>query len=297
MIGESLQEVAIRNIAVATDFGPWSYQAARHALVVARQFGAVVHFLHAVRRSEFAMVPDLMIELDELTKHDCDDFMERLGAVRDLDDIESRCWNMDGEIPDVFGSLVSQLKVDLLVLGTRGRTGISKFLFGSVAEEICRNVSCPVLTLGPLSRRPSRELSVKRILFVTDLSKESQAVIPYVSMAARTWGAAIDLLQFDSLDRPDLLLSAEEFSSALSPGPTGKQPSSIRYQGAAGKLSATVLDVAKRNRNDLIVLGLEHDHSLYGSGSGSDAYEIICQASCPVLSVCSSFRGERSRVE
>ena len=297
MIGELSGDVAIRNIAVATDFGPWSYQAARHALLVARQFGAVVHFLHAVRRSQFALVPDLMIELDELTKHDCEDFVAQLRAVRDLDGIELRCWNVDGEISEVFEPLISQQEIDLLVLGTRGRTGFSKFFFGSVSEEICRNVSCPVLTLGPWCRRPSRELTVKRILLVTDLSEDSQVVIPYVSTAARAWGAEIDLLHFDSHDRPDLLLSAEEFGHALIFDVTGKQLASIRYHAAAGKVSPAVLEVAKRNRDDLIVLGLEHDHSLYGNASSSDAYEIVCEASCPVLSVDSTFARRSVRSE
>ena len=50
--------VVIRNIAIATDFSPWSDRATQHALVVARWYGAALHFLHAVRRSEFSFVPD-----------------------------------------------------------------------------------------------------------------------------------------------------------------------------------------------------------------------------------------------
>lgn len=278
-------DISIRNIAVATDFGPWSDQAARHALIVARQFGATVHFLHAIRRSEFALVPDLMIELDQLTKRDCDEFTSRLAALRDLDGVDTRCWNLDGEVSDVLEPVIREQNIDLLVLGTRGRTGISKFLFGSMAEEICQSTSCPVLTVGPRCRRPSREMNVRRVLCVTDLSEKSHAAIPYVLTAARTWNAEIDLLQFDSHDRSDLLGSIEEFGWAFKSGLLGEQPPSIRYHGASGKLSAAALDHASRNGDDLIVLGLSRDRSVYGGQSSSDAYEIICDAGCPVLNV------------
>lgn len=284
-------DISIRNIAVATDFGPWSEQAARHALIVARQFGAAVHFLHAVRRSEYALVPDLMVELDELSKRDSENFISRLAALKDLDGIDIHSWNLDGEIPDVLDPVISGEKIDLLVLATRGRTGISKFLFGSIAEEICRGALCPVLTVGPACRRPNKELNVSRVLFATDLSKNAYAAIPYVLTAARTWNAEIDLLQFDSHERSDLLSSIEEFGRAFTDSLAGEPPPSIRYQGASGKLSAAVLDHARQNGDDLVVLGLDRDRSLYGVQSSSDAYEIICDADCPVLNVPpSSFR-------
>ena len=64
LTASSPPDVLVRNIAIATDFSPWSDRATQHALLVARQFGAAVHFVHAVRRSEFALVPDMMVELE-----------------------------------------------------------------------------------------------------------------------------------------------------------------------------------------------------------------------------------------
>src|SRR5271165_1918869 len=70
----------IRNIAVATDFCPWSERALQHALVLARHFGAVLHILHVVRRAEFSFVPDFMVPLDELAERDFDYLIGRLNA-------------------------------------------------------------------------------------------------------------------------------------------------------------------------------------------------------------------------
>src|SRR3974390_878694 len=104
--------LAIRNIAIATDFSPWSDRAMQHALLVARRFGAVLHVLHTVRRSEFAFVPALMVQLDELAARDCEDLMRRLHAAHSLDEIKYRLWNLYGEV-STFGDFVKEQQIDL----------------------------------------------------------------------------------------------------------------------------------------------------------------------------------------
>ena len=122
----------VRNIAVATDFCPWSERALQHAIVLAHQFGAVLHILHVVRRTEFSFVPDFMVLLDELAERDFDDLIDRLNADHSLASIEHQCWNIDGEISGVLEDFVRDHRIDLMLLGTRGRTGPSEFLLESV---------------------------------------------------------------------------------------------------------------------------------------------------------------------
>ena len=286
MTVRSSPDVYVRNIAIATDFSPWSDRATRHALLVARQFGAVVHLLHAVRRSEFSLVPDMMVELDALAERDCDDLIARLGAAHELESIEIRHWNIDGEISEVFEDFIHDHRIDLLVLGTRGRSGISRILSGSIAQEISHYVSCPILTVGPWSRGASRPLLINRVLFATDLSKESKAAIPYVVTAARTWNAKIDVLHVCSSRDSDCRHLMQEFGRAIED--VAKPDGAIRYNLIHGKPSTAVLEFARQNREDLIVLGLARHRSLYGGPSLSHAYEIMRQATCPVLSVRST---------
>lgn len=279
---------AIRNIAVATDFCPWSERALQHALVVARHFGAVLHILHVVRRTEFSLVPDLMVPLDELAERDCDDLIGRLNASHSLANIEYRFWNIDGEISGVLESFVRDHKIDLMILGSRGRTGISKFLLGSVAQEIFHFVSCPVLTVGPWSRGTARPIQLKKVLFATDLSPESAAVLPYVLMPATIWHAEIDVLHVCSSENCQCQHRMEDLRRRMEARPSGQEPLVVRYNVLTGPPSPTVLNFAMREKGDLIVLGLDHHRSLYGGPSDSHAYEIMRQARCPVLSVSSA---------
>lgn len=276
--------LAIRNIAVATDFSPWSNQAMQHALLVARRYGASVHILHAVRRSEFLFVPDMLVSLDEVADRDCEELIRRLHATHSLDSLDYRCWNLHGEV-SVLGDFVRNHNIDLLVVGTRGRRGISKLLLGSVAEEISRCVSCPVLTVGPWSRGAATRLELQRVLFATDLSPQSITAVPYVLAAAKMWGAGIDVLHVRSVDSADCEQRMEAYSNRLLSMDGSEPGTSIRYHVVAGEPSSTVLDFARQNKEGLIVLGLENHRSLYDGPPLSHAYQIVCQARCPVLSV------------
>ncbi len=276
--------LAIRNIAVATDFSPWSDRAMQHALVIARWYGAALHIVHTIRPSEFSFVPDLMVQMDELAERDCDDLMGRLNAAHKLDGITHRLWNLYGEV-SAFGAFVRDQNIDLLVLGTRGRSGISKLLLGSVAEDIFHCVSCPVLTVGPWSRGAASRLALKNVLFATDLSPQSTAALPYVLAAAKSWRAAVDVLHVSSPDRSDGDSRMQAYRRKLD-ALTAREPwLSIRYHVMSGEPSSAVLDFAAKNKEDLIVMGLDDHRSLYDGPPLSHACEIVRQARCPVLSV------------
>ena len=278
---------AIRNIAVATDFSPWSDRAMQHALVIARWYGAVLHIFHTVRRSEFSFVPDLMVRMDKLAERDCEDLKNRLNAAHGLEGINHHFWMLYGEV-STFDDFVGDHNIDLMVLGTRGRSGISKFFLGSVTEEIFHCVSCPVLTVGPSSRGAASRLALKNVLFATDLSPQSTAALPYVLAASRAWGAPVDVLHVCSPHGSDSELRMDAYRRQVD-ALTATDPSiSIRYHLVQGEASPAVLDFACQNKEDLIVLGLDNHRSLYDGPSVSHAYEIVRQARCPVLSVRSA---------
>ena len=279
--------MAIRNIAVATDFSPWSDRAMQHALLIARWYEATLHILHTVRPSEFSFVPDLMVQLNELAERDYEDLMGRLHAAHKLDGITHRLWNLYGEV-STFGDFVRDQNIDLLVLGTRGRSGISKLVLGSVAEEIFHCVSCPVLTVGPWSRGAASRLELKNVLFATDLAPQSAAALPYILAVAKSWRAAVDVLHVCSPDRFDADFRMQAYRRQLDNLAISEPWLSIRYHMVPGEPSSAVLDFASQNKEDLIVLGLDDHRSLYKGPPLSHAYEIVRQARCPVLSVRSA---------
>jgi nucleotide-binding universal stress UspA family protein len=286
----SASSPVIRNIAIATDFSPWSDRAMQHALAIAHRFGAALHVVHAVRRSEFVFVPDLMVPMHEVAERDCENMMGLLRHAHSLDGIEHHCWTLGGECSEVFGEFVRDHNIDLLVLGTRARTGISKLLLGSIAEEIALSVPCPVLAIGPSSRAATRNLQVKRLLFATHLSLEASAAIPYVLTAAKAWDAEIDILPLCIPEASKWQQSMDAFNRKLDFLAAGKREISVLSLIQAAAPSAAVLDCALQNKEDLIVFGLDHRAPAHDGTPLPHADEILRQARCPVLSVRSQAR-------
>ena len=142
----------ITRILVPTDFSRPSEQALAYARSLAQRFGASLHLLHVVNRPLLA---------------------EGLAAEAFIDEssdmVEVAQQRLRKQAPDaasanaVFGyaakSIVqhaSQLGVDLIVMGSHGRTGIAHILLGSVAEAVVRTAPCPVLTVRDPVKAPER---------------------------------------------------------------------------------------------------------------------------------------------
>jgi universal stress protein A len=117
-------------ILVATDFS----DSARRALAVgaqyARAFGAHIHLLHI----SAAAGMDAMQPLADM----------RADAG---DDVSVTVVGRSGEPSEEILRYAASHAIDLIVMGTHGRTGVSRVLLGSVAESVLRNASCPVLVV------------------------------------------------------------------------------------------------------------------------------------------------------
>jgi hypothetical protein len=123
------------------------------------------------------------------------------------------------------------------------------------------------------------------VLFSTDLSRESLAATPYVLTAVREWRTELDSVHICSGAHPGHCSQMDNLSGKIRESLDGKEYVSFRSQLLTGKPAACVIDFARRNREDLIVLGLSPHHALHNGSLWSQAYEIVRHAPCPVLSV------------
>lgn len=141
--------LAIRNVLVATDFDDVSETALEYGRALARTFGATLHLFHAIENDfmrPMAVDPHALREavLERLKDHLTDDDRRTLGAraVVEMSDTPAHAIVRYARTADI----------DLIVTGTRGRTGVAHALAGSVAEYVVRTAPCPVLTVRPLER-------------------------------------------------------------------------------------------------------------------------------------------------
>ncbi len=138
----------MRRILVATDFSPVFESLVAHAAGLARQFEAELVLVHVFTRDEYAAAhADTGMAVDEYA-HELRTEMryriELLGGIGipvQFDAVEGR------STPEQIIATAQTLKVDLIVIGTHGRTGLRRVVLGSVAEEVLRHAPCPLLVV------------------------------------------------------------------------------------------------------------------------------------------------------
>jgi universal stress protein A len=139
-------------ILVPIDFSAPSDAALEYARTVARRFGASLHLLHVADDPYRALysaevyVPEMEGLRDEILGDATDRLKDRLQSsdIRELDaTAEAIIGTPAGSIVEYAGAH----DIDLIVMGTHGRGGMSHLLMGSVAERVVRTAPCPVLTV------------------------------------------------------------------------------------------------------------------------------------------------------
>jgi nucleotide-binding universal stress UspA family protein len=141
----------IKKILFPTDFSEGSAQALQYAVDMTRRYGAKLYLLHVIYEISEGIgwyIPHM--SMDELYKD-----IEK-GAKKELEKfgVEELSSLKDIEYRTVMGTPHKEIikfandnKIDLIIIGTHGRKGIDKIIFGSTAEHVVRYAPCPVLTV------------------------------------------------------------------------------------------------------------------------------------------------------
>ncbi len=147
--------ITLNKILVPTDFSDFSKPAMTYACAIAARFDAELHLLHVVPDPAM-LIPEaaafsveaMQSQTEQLSKDaavaleklPCDGWENGRPVVRAV------------RVGTAFLEIIDYAKkedIDLLVIGTHGRSGLMHVLMGSVAERIVRKAPCPVLTVKP----------------------------------------------------------------------------------------------------------------------------------------------------
>ncbi len=141
----------IRRILFATDFSEGSSHAYPYALDIAKQYEArlyLVHVIYDIAKSAGWYVPQVSIDeiyhdMEKSARNELEkSYMDDLVGMKDVEYVV-----LKGIPYEEIVKFAGVNKIDLVVLGTHGRRGIDRMLFGSTAEQVVRNAPCPVLSV------------------------------------------------------------------------------------------------------------------------------------------------------
>jgi nucleotide-binding universal stress UspA family protein len=143
----------IRKILVPLDFSPPSDQALAYARALAADSGASLHVLHVVEDRLLSGPWPNEVYLGELPKlratliGDAEERLRECAKLVEAEGVQVTCEVAIGGPTHTIVDAAATSDIDLIVMGTHGRTGLTHLLIGSVAERVIRHAPCPVLVV------------------------------------------------------------------------------------------------------------------------------------------------------
>lgn len=304
------KQLRIRRILVPVDFSPDSLGAIEFALPLLKQFGAELHLVHVFPPdyplASMAIMPLVIPEL-EVGKQ----LRQQLKAV-------ARKYGVDiapGNVHAVRGQpfrevcqLARKTGTDMIVMSTRGNTGLKHIALGSTAERIVRYSPCPVLIVRQPAESKStrngnshlRAKTFQKVLVPIDFSDCSMKGLVYARTLAKKFSARLELFhsvhldyyvssdEYARYDFPALMRQAEKDAiQKMRDLVRGTDWNGVKVESLidVGPPGSAIYDRAQDRHADLIVISTHGRTGLKHMFLGSVAEYVVRHARCSVLVV------------
>ena len=279
----------IKRILVPTDFSEQARNAYEVAIAIARKTGAAIKLLHVVEvpyGSTFSATGDLTLQPTSMEQVYVLQLMEKTKA-----DILRLANSFDHAGVEVVHQVevnrpINQIKdtikedrVDLVVMGSKGSSGLDEFLLGSNTEKVVRSAECPVLTVK--HRNPN--FDVKEIVLASDFKREIRHAMERFKSIQGMFGARLHLVYINT---PGAFESSGSISEKLEHAAQkyGLQNYTTNVYNDVVEEDG-ILHFAEDIRADLIMMATHGRTGLSHLLSGSIAEDLVNHTNIPVLTI------------
>lgn len=294
----------IKKIAAPVDLSAASMQALSYAIPLAERFQSDLHLLYVHENShEFSTgsMSQLLYDIAKMrTRVESAAQSGRPSLIR-----EKNCHVLIGRAYKKVCDFARELAADLIVLATRGQTGLARVVLGSTAERIVQFAPCPVLVVRQRrqteeTERKEFEFAPRNILVSTDFSQCSMAGLKYAALFARAFDAR--LLLFHALFPPNpVLVDRMSVNLPVELDATRRMNAQLEMEALTqlhflrGVACATetrtgyaiqeICAAIERANIDLVITSTHGATGLKHAVIGSVAEQVVRYAHCPVLVV------------
>ncbi len=285
-----VSRLSLKNILFPTDFSLASRSALPFAQTLAQTYGSTILIAHSLPLEPHRQVTtDCVPSEDNRVWQDARHQLESVAHDPSFAKIPAKVLLGHGDLADTIPAMIEDNSVDLVVLGTHGRRGVTKLMLGSGAEKIYRTSPCPVFTVGPRVRE-SADWKLRRVLCPVDVSEDPEPVLQCALSLAEENQAELIVLEAIPLvpwqHRPSVEQRSRLALESLIPAQVRDWCTPqivVRWEHP----TEAILNEAQERNIDLVVMSV---HRSRAAGWSSHlpwpvASEVVSRASCPVLTI------------
>ncbi len=274
-----------KNILIATDCSEFSEGAVREGINMAKSCGSRLHAMSVVEiNPEFiALAPKLLEEKEKETRKCLEGIRDRAAK----ENVECDFVIREGDLPHkLILEEAEKKRSELVVMGRRGRTGLSKILMGSVTARVVGYTTRRVLVVPRAA-----SITWGNIVIATDGSKYSEAAAKEAISLAKHCGEKGTLHALAVVRKSATEERIKISENALEEINAGAQKENVKVDTLLVKdkshesIYATILEYAKEKSADIVVMGSRGRSGIQKLLMGSVTERVIGHAECAVLVV------------
>lgn len=308
--------ITFQEILVPVDFSEPSKRAVAYGMTLAAQFHARLIIAHVVPDPR-ALAYAFPVETFDIEKEQYEKAKRAIQALvpaKYKEKIDVRMVIKTGSINDELLGIIKDEAADLIVMGTHGRRHLGRWFLGSTTERMLRKAPVPVLTVShvdPAVLAVERGfVSLKRILYATDLSPSASAGMKYAFEMARRASAkltivyVVDHTQFTLLSasasgylNAELARTVEKKRAELGEAVARDKPPDVEVETLVldGRPYEKILEASSNLSADMIVLNTRSKEILERAFLGSTAERVVRLANVPVFLIPVAMQKTESR--
>lgn len=286
----------LSQILLPVDFSERSAGAARYADAVMRRFGSRLALLHVLPPPHYefgamevggSVLEELFRNRAEQAQRDLDGFM-----AAELPEGQTERLLVEGDPAAKIVEVAHERQAGLIVMPTHGYGPFRRFILGSVTAKVLHDADCPVWTGVHLEAESVDQIQFRKVVAAVDLGPQSERALMWASRFAEGVGAPLSLVHatpnlegqageyFDPDWRKHIEAQVREQVDALQQRLGTHAPLLVD----SGDAADVVCGLAQEAGADLLVIGRGSAAGVFGR-LRANAYSIIRQSSCPVVSV------------
>jgi nucleotide-binding universal stress UspA family protein len=287
-------------VLVCTDFSAASHAALDAAVKVCSVINASLTILHVCEYGPLPVASDEGVEyVAQLLRKQDQNLKAVTASVRNLG-VDAEGVLLNGNFKQVALEEIKKRKIDLAVIGTQGAKGLERLIFGSAAEAVFRNATCPMLTVGPRFCKPSHDVKLRPIVFATDFHEPADEAAGCAVALANMNHAPLHCVHV----LPTIMEKQSENPTVLSIMTKGLRE--LTHDGSmceidpvfkvlyGNEVSHTVVEYARVHDAQTIVLGVRKKMRIVSHLPPQITYRIMMDASCPVMTISCDVSTETS---
>ncbi len=275
--------INIKRILVPTDFSETSNFAIEKACRIASLFNAELYVIHVLEGSPYKLVKSDENPKEKIVmqKYVMDKLALLASSISEKFHITVNTLLGENRVVEVIDDAIKDNKIDLIVMGTKGASGIKEVLIGSNAQKIVNGAVCPVITI---KNAPSK-LDFSNIVLPLESWNNSLEKLDYVSSFATNYKSEVHLLGIiESRKRADMRKVLTLLNNAESYLKVHNIPCARKII-ASQNLAKETLEYANAIKANLIMVLSERESRLGSVLPDAFAKHIINHSEIPVMSI------------